>query len=148
MLVLRASRVPRKWNNLSFWWLFFDFHLRHAMCHMVLSLRFSDENLRNHKTLAEEDMLGKITKLASSCHGATAVIRFSSDSNCFFQCILKNYKISQKRKSLKPRDGGPDRLIKPASRNHARSNMGGRRTQPWTKHLPSYYFGGFLLLRI
>lgn len=54
----------------------FDFHPRHAMCHMVLSLRFSDENIRNHKTLAEEDMLGKITKLASSCHGGTLIIRF------------------------------------------------------------------------
>ena len=50
--------------------------LRHAYCHMVHSLQHSDENTRNHKTLAEEDALGKLTRLASACHGATVVQRF------------------------------------------------------------------------
>jgi len=43
---------------------------------MIHALDKSDENCRNHKTLAEEDMLGKITRLASACHGATVVTRF------------------------------------------------------------------------
>ena len=43
---------------------------------MILNLTKSDENPRNHKTLAEEDMLGKITALAAACHGATVVKRF------------------------------------------------------------------------
>lgn len=36
----------------------------------------SDENCRNHKTLAEEDALGKITKLSGAVHGATVCKRF------------------------------------------------------------------------
>ncbi len=43
---------------------------------MQLSLCSSDENVRNHKTLAEEDCLGKLTKLASACHGGSVCIRF------------------------------------------------------------------------
>jgi hypothetical protein len=41
-------------------------------------LRFSDENSRGHKTLAEESTLGYLTRLASACHGRTVV-------TCFFQ---------------------------------------------------------------
>ena len=48
----------------------------HAYCHMVFAFRDSDENPRGHKTLAEESMLGYLTKLASACHGRTVVIRF------------------------------------------------------------------------
>ncbi|CAL1128802.1 unnamed protein product [Cladocopium goreaui] len=48
----------------------------HAWCHMVFEFATSDENCRNHKTLAEEDMLGKITKIASATHGATVAKRF------------------------------------------------------------------------
>ena len=43
---------------------------------MVHLLNMSDENCRNHKTLAEEDMLGHITRLASACHGATVSLGF------------------------------------------------------------------------
>lgn len=50
--------------------------VRHSWCHMVHLLKMSDENCWNHKTLAEEDMLGHITRLASACHGATVVVRF------------------------------------------------------------------------
>jgi len=49
---------------------------RHAWSHLILDLKYRDENCRNHKTLAEEDMLGKVTKLASSCHGKTVIARF------------------------------------------------------------------------
>lgn len=48
----------------------------HAWCHMVHGLQFSDENCRQHKTLSEEDMLGKLTKMASACHGAAVIQRF------------------------------------------------------------------------
>ena len=48
----------------------------HAWCHMVHELQVSDESCRQHKTLSEEDMLGKLTKLASACHGATVISRF------------------------------------------------------------------------
>ena len=51
--------------------------LRHAFSHIVHSYATgSDENVRNHKTLAEEDCLGKITTLAGAVHGATVVRRF------------------------------------------------------------------------
>jgi hypothetical protein len=50
--------------------------VRHSWCQMVHLLNMSDENCRNHKTLAEEDVLGHITRLASACHGATVVVRF------------------------------------------------------------------------
>lgn len=43
---------------------------------MILDLKTSDENCRNHKTLSEEDFLGKICRLASSCHGKTVVQRY------------------------------------------------------------------------
>ena len=36
----------------------------------------SGENSRQHKTLAEEDMLNHVTKLASAVHGASVVPRF------------------------------------------------------------------------
>ncbi len=49
---------------------------RHAWCHLVLDLKSTGENPRNHKTLAEEDTLGKITKLANAVHGATVIQRF------------------------------------------------------------------------
>lgn len=48
---------------------------RHAWCHLVLDLK-TGENPRSHKTLSEEDMLGKITKLASAVHGGTVIQRF------------------------------------------------------------------------
>lgn len=48
----------------------------HAWCHMVHELQYSDENCRQHKTLSEEDMLGKLTKLASAVHGASVISRF------------------------------------------------------------------------
>lgn len=50
--------------------------LRHALCHVIFSFKESDENSRNHKTLAEEDALGKLTRIASACHGATVIKRF------------------------------------------------------------------------
>lgn len=50
--------------------------LRHSYCHLVHALQSSDENSRCHKTLAEEDMLGKLTTLASACHGGSVVPRF------------------------------------------------------------------------
>lgn len=53
-----------------------SFRLRHSWCHIIYDFLVSDENCRNHKTLAEEDMLGKITKLASAVHGATVCQRF------------------------------------------------------------------------
>lgn len=40
---------------------------RHALDHMVMDLRVSDENCRQHKTLSAETMLGKITDLAAMC---------------------------------------------------------------------------------
>ena len=49
---------------------------RHAFCHLVFGLRWSDENSRNHKTLAEESTLNHLTRLAAACHGATVVARF------------------------------------------------------------------------
>ncbi len=50
---------------------------------MVLGLRSSNENVRNHKTLAEEDMLGKLTTLASSCPGSNVLQRFYQRFNLF-----------------------------------------------------------------
>ena len=52
------------------------FHLRHAFTHLVYDLQFSDENCRVHKTLSEESMLGKLTKLASQCPGSNVLERF------------------------------------------------------------------------
>ena len=49
---------------------------RHAFAHLVLDLQFSDENCRNHKTLSEESMLGKVTRLASQCPGSNVLQRF------------------------------------------------------------------------
>ena len=51
---------------------FFEFEYepcctRHALDHMVMDFRASDENIRQHKTLSEETMLGKITTLAAMC---------------------------------------------------------------------------------
>ena len=43
---------------------------------MVFDLRLSDENPRTHKTLNEESMLGKITKLAAACPGSNVLQRF------------------------------------------------------------------------
>ena len=43
---------------------------------MIYDLQFSDENIRSHKTLAEESMLGKLTKLASACPGSNVLERF------------------------------------------------------------------------
>lgn len=57
--------------------------LRHALAHLVLDLRTSDENNRAHKTLAEESMLGKICKLASQCPGSNVLRRFY-DRYCLF----------------------------------------------------------------
>ena len=48
----------------------------HSFCHLVFGLQTSDENSRGHKTLAEESMLGYLTRLASACHGRTVVTRF------------------------------------------------------------------------
>ena len=58
-------------------------HPRHAFAHLVLGLRSSNENVRNHKTLAEEDMLGKLTTLASSCPGSNVLQRFYQRFNLF-----------------------------------------------------------------
>lgn len=44
---------------------------RHALDHMLMQLRSSDENSRQHKTLSEETMLGKITDLAAMCPSGT-----------------------------------------------------------------------------
>lgn len=40
---------------------------RHALDHMLTDFRTSDENIRQHKTLSGETMLGKITTLVSMC---------------------------------------------------------------------------------
>ncbi|CAL1144846.1 unnamed protein product [Cladocopium goreaui] len=48
----------------------------HAYAHMIFDLQFSDENCRVHKTLSEETMLGKITKLAAQCPGSNVLERF------------------------------------------------------------------------
>lgn len=69
------------WAIITDWKITFNilvvwFTPRHAWCHMVFEFDTSDENCRNHKTLAEEDMLGKITKIASAAHGATVAKRF------------------------------------------------------------------------
>ncbi len=37
------------------------------MDHRVMGLKENDENIRQHKTLSEETMLGKITDLAAKC---------------------------------------------------------------------------------
>ena len=51
-------------------------NLRHAYAHLIFDLQFSDENCRVHKTLSEETMLGKITKLAAQCPGSNVLERF------------------------------------------------------------------------
>ncbi|CAK9018454.1 Nipped-B-like protein B [Durusdinium trenchii] len=48
----------------------------HSWCHLIHGLRSSDENIRNHKTLAEEDCLGKLCQLASAVHGGCVIRRF------------------------------------------------------------------------
>ena len=69
-------KMRPKWH-LVFCFFFKVAHaLRHALCHVIFSFKESDENSRNHKTLAEEDALGKLTRIASACHGATVIKRF------------------------------------------------------------------------
>ena len=48
----------------------------HSLCHIIFEYQRSDENSRNHKTLAEEDALGKLTRIASACHGGSVIKRF------------------------------------------------------------------------
>ena len=49
---------------------------RHPFAHLVYDLQFTDENCRNHKTLSEESMLGKIAQLALNCPGSNVLQRF------------------------------------------------------------------------
>ncbi len=46
---------------------------RHALDHIVMGLRGNDENIRQHKTLSEETMLGKITDLAAKCPSGSQI---------------------------------------------------------------------------
>ncbi|CAJ1355965.1 unnamed protein product [Effrenium voratum] len=48
----------------------------HSLAHLIHALQWSDENSRHHKTLAEEDMLGHLTQLASACPGSNILARF------------------------------------------------------------------------
>lgn len=64
--------------------------VRHSFAHMVVGLRFSDENIRNHKTLAEEDMLGKLTRLASGCPGSNVLQRFFQRFTLFLAMQWEN----------------------------------------------------------
>ena len=50
-------------------------------------MRVSGENSRQHKTLAEEDMLNHVTKLASAVHGASVVPRFFQRFQLFLSLI-------------------------------------------------------------
>ena len=63
---------------------------RHAFAHLVVDLQVSDENCRTHKTLSEETMLGKITRLASQCPGSNVLQRFFDRFNLFLAFHWQN----------------------------------------------------------
>ena len=63
---------------------------RHAFAHFVVDLQFSDENCRAHKTLSEETMLGKITRLSSQCPGSNVLERFFQRFNLFLAFHWEN----------------------------------------------------------
>ena len=67
-----------------------ELELRHSWCHIIYDLKDSDENPRNHKTLAEESMLGKLTKLASAVHGGTTCKRFFERFKLFLAMHWQN----------------------------------------------------------
>ncbi len=66
---------------------------------MVYDLQFSDENNRAWKTLSEETMLGKVTKLASQCPGSNILPRFFQRFNLFlamhWEHIISSPEISE-----------------------------------------------------
>ncbi|CAJ1352888.1 unnamed protein product [Effrenium voratum] len=55
----------------------------HAWAHLVHGFAHSSENCRNHKTLAEEDMLGSLCKIATACPGSNVLQRLYQRYNIF-----------------------------------------------------------------
>ena len=78
-----------------------ELELRHSWCHIIYDLKNSDENPRNRKTLAEESMLGKLTKLASAVHGGTTCKRFFERFRLFLAMHWQNIAKSDLSKGWK-----------------------------------------------
>lgn len=104
---------------------------RHAWCHLVLDLK-TGENPRSHKTLSEEDMLGKITKLASAVHGGTVIQLFLTGFGCFWPFTGNISTISHKRSSRRVSDGNQKVSFRwsPKPMFHIKKPFGGNPTLP------------------